>query len=45
MYFFSQLPILFIHFINALSYNRYIRYQVLHMLFLSQLLAIRVLTQ
>ena len=28
----TQLPILSIHFINTLSSNRYIRYQVLHTL-------------
>ena len=29
----TQLPILIIHFINDLSYNGFIRYQVIHKLF------------
>ena len=36
----TQLPILSIHFIIALSYNRYIRYRVLHTLFLSISMAV-----
>ena len=36
----TRLPILIIHFINALSYNRYICYQVLHTLFLSVSMAV-----
>ena len=36
----TRLPVSSIHFINALSYNRYIRYQVLHTLFLSICMAV-----
>ena len=30
---FKKLPILSIHFINALSFNCYVRYQMIHKLF------------
>ena len=36
----TRLPISSIHFINELSYNRYICYQVLHTLFLSICMAV-----